>query len=244
MAHEEFQLKPASRPQCDAISEPPAARYALIIPALNEAESIGRLLAQAPRARFEEIIVVDNGSLDATASVARAAGARVVQEPQRGYGRACQAGIAAIDARANAVVFMDADLSDDPADLNRLLDFYETGDWDLVVGSRTLGCAERGSLTPVQRFGNWLTTRLIAWIWGVRYSDLGPLRVVRRDALERMALRDLDFGWNVEMQSKAAMLGLKAAEIPVNYRRRQSGKSKISGIFKGSVQAGFKILVT
>jgi len=244
MANESFELNTARGSRHDSASKPEAMRYALIIPALNEAESIGRLLTQTPRARIEKIIVVDNGSLDATAAVAHTVGASVVQEPRRGYGRACQAGIAALDAHTNAVVFMDADLSDDPADLNRLLDFYEAGDWDLVAGSRVLGCAEPGSLTPVQRFGNWLTTQLIAWLWGVRYSDLGPLRVIRRDALERLALRDPDFGWNVEMQSKAAMLGLKVGEISVNYRRRRSGKSKISGTLKGSVQAGVKILVT
>ena len=244
MTNEESQPIPTCSSQQGLDMKLQTARYALIIPALNEVESIGRLLTQAPRARFEEIIVVDNGSRDATATVARAAGARVIQEPRRGYGRACQAGISALDAISNTVVFMDADLSDDPADLGRMLDFFEAGAWDFVIGSRVLGRAEPGSLTPVQRFGNWLTTKLIAWIWGVRYSDLGPMRLIRRDALERMALRDPDFGWNVEMQSKAAMLGLKVGEIPVNYRRRRFGKSKISGTISGSVQAGVKILIT
>ncbi|MGH9359114.1 MAG: glycosyltransferase family 2 protein [Terriglobia bacterium] len=229
-------LEPAPRAQ--------VMSYALIIPALNEAESIGRVLAQLPRARLQEIIVVDNGSQDNTAAVARDAGARVVLETRRGYGRACQTGISALDAGVNAVVFMDADLSDDPADIDRLLCVFEAGNFDLVLGSRSLGCAERGSLTAVQRFGNWLTTKLIACLWGVRFTDLGPLRVIRRDALERIALQDEGFGWNVEMQSKAAMLRLKTGEIPVNYRRRKFGRSKISGTLAGSAQAGFKILAT
>ena len=219
-------------------------RFALIIPALNEAESIGRQLGQLPRDLFDQIILVDNGSQDATAEVARAAGAQVVQEPRRGYGQACQAGLAHLFAETAAVVFMDADLSDDPADVERLTQAFAEGGWDLVVGSRVLGRAEPGSLTPVQRFGNSLTTRLIRWIWHVSFTDLGPLRIVRRDALRRLNLRDRDFGWNVEMQAKAACLGLKTTEIPVDYRRRAYGKSKISGTLSGSLRAGVKILWT
>lgn len=218
--------------------------YALIIPALNEAESIAQVLSQIPREKFDEILVVDNGSQDATAQRAEAAGARVIREPGLGYGRACQAGIRALSPHANAVIFMDADLSDDPADLARLLDFFEAGTWDMVIGSRVLGRAEPGSLTPLQRFGNWLTTKLIQRVWGVRYTDLGPLRAVRREALDRMGLRDQDFGWNVEMQARAAMLRMRVAEIPVNYRPRRFGQSKISGTLKGSLKAGLKIIYT
>jgi|SRR5579875_512439 len=219
-------------------------RYALIIPALNEAGSVGKVLSEVPRHRFQQILVVDNGSHDGTAAAAQAAGARVLLEPRRGYGQACQAGLTALDGSTDAVVFMDADGSDDPADLERLLAFFESGSWDLVMGSRVLGQAEQGSLTFIQQFGNALTTRLIRWIWGVRYTDLGPLRVVSREALARLRLGDPDFGWNVEMQVKAAMLGLRVAEIPVNYRRRRFGKSKISGTLKGSLQAGIKIILT
>ena len=217
---------------------------ALIIPALNEAESIGRQLGQLPRDLFRQIIVVDNGSTDATAQVARAAGAQVVHEPRRGYGQACQAGLAHLSVEVTAVVFMDADLSDDPADLERLTRLFAEGGWDLVIGSRVLGRAEPGSLTPVQRFGNWLTTRLIRWIWHVSFTDLGPLRVIRRAALRRLHLHDRDFGWNVEMQVKAACLRLKTTEIPVHYRRRAYGRSKISGTLAGSLCAGVKILWT
>ncbi len=223
-------------------SEP--ARCALIIPALNEAETIGALLRQIPARLFSQLIVVDNGSQDSTASIARAAGAHVVLEPKHGYGQACLAGLAELHPGTTAVAFMDADLADDPADLKRLVRFFEEGDWDLVIGSRVLGGAEPGALTPWQRFGNWLATRLICSIWHVSYTDLGPLRIVRREALRRLALCDRTFGWNVEMQAKAARLDLKVSEIPVHYRPRQFGKSKISGNAWASVRAGAKILLT
>lgn len=221
-----------------------AARCALIIPALNEAESIGRLLPQVPADLFSQIIVVDNGSHDATGEVARAEGAQVITELRRGYGQACQAGLEHLQADIEAVAFMDADLSDDPADLHHLARRLEEDGLDLVIGSRVLGNPDPGSLTFLQRFGNWLSTRLILWIWGVSFTDLGPLRMIRREALQRLDLRDRDFGWNVEMQAKAARLRLRVAEIPVNYRRRKFGKSKISGNWIGSMRAGIKILLT
>jgi len=221
----------------------PQESFALIIPALNEADSIGVQLRQLPPV-FAQIIVVDNGSEDGTGEVARTGGAQVIREPRRGYGRACLAGIAALRPEITAIVFMDADLSDDPADAGRLGETLVEGGWDLVIGSRVLGNAEPGSLTPVQRFGNWLTTRLVRWIWKVSFTDLGPLRIVRREALRRLDLRDTDFGWNVEMQIKAARLGLRVTEIPVTYRRRKFGKSKISGTVGGSIRAGLKILWT
>lgn len=219
-------------------------RYALIIPALDEADSIGRALAEVPRNLFAQVIVVDNGSRDQTAERAGAAGAEVVSEPRRGYGQACLAGLAALAPEITAVAFMDADLSDDPADLQRLTRSFEESAGDLVVGSRVLGRPEPGSLAPVQRFGNWLTTRLIRRIWGVSFTDLGPMRIVSREALTRLALRDRDFGWNVEMQAKAAALGLRVSEVPVNYRKRRFGRSKISGTLWGSFRAGIKILWT
>jgi len=221
-----------------------SAPYALIIPALNEAESIGPLLAQVPPGLFSQIIVVDNGSRDATADVARAAGAQVVVEPRRGYGQACQTGLAHLQPEIAGIAFMDADLSDDPANLLKLVDCLEENEQDLVIGSRVLGNPEPGSLTFLQRFGNWLSTRLIRLIWGVPFTDLGPLRVIRHQALRRLDLQDRDFGWNVEMQAKAARLRLKVTEIPVNYRRRKFGRSKISGTLIGSARAGLKILLT
>jgi glycosyltransferase involved in cell wall biosynthesis len=218
--------------------------YGLIIPALNEADSIGLVIRQVPGQLFDQIIVVDNGSRDRTGEIARAVGAQVVEEPRRGYGQACFTGLAHLQPKIDAVAFLDADLADDPADLERLVRFFGDGEWDLVMGSRVLGKSEPGSLTPLQRFGNWLATLLIRKIWNVSFSDLGPMRILRRDALGRLDLRDRNFGWNVEMQAKAARLNLRAAELPVTYRRRRFGRSKISGTVWGSLRAGSKILWT
>jgi len=220
------------------------AVYALIIPALNEAESIGLVLNRLPKGVFSQIIVVDNGSEDGTSEVAEAAGAEVVREPRRGYGQACQAGLAHLTPNVHAVAFMDADLSDDPADLEQLVRLFADGEWDMVIGSRVLGMPEAGSLTPLQRFGNWLTTLLIRKIWHVSFTDLGPMRILSRQALLRLDLQDRDFGWNVEMQAKAARLKLRVTEMPVSCFRRRLGKSKISGSVRGSLRAGTKILLT
>ena len=222
----------------------PSRHYALIIPALDEAGAIGELLRQIPRDLFSQVIVADNGSTDRTAEVAREAGAQVVFEPRRGYGSACLAGLAAIEPSVTAVAFIDADLSDDPLDLPRLVGRFEQDDLDLVVGSRVLGHHEPGALAPLQRFGNWLTTGLVRWIWNVSFTDLGPLRIISRQALERLQMSNRTYGWTVEMQARDAQLGLKCAEIPVHYRRRHSGKSKVSRSILGSIRAGFRILFT
>jgi glycosyltransferase involved in cell wall biosynthesis len=219
-------------------------KYALIIPALNEAESIGIVLQRIPRELFSQIIVVDNGSHDQTHEVAAAAGAEVVREPRRGYGQACLTGIRHVENQVTAIAFMDADLADEPEGLARLVRHLDEGEWDIVLGSRVLGNPEPGSLTPLQQFGNWLSTRLIAMVWHIRFTDLGPMRIVRRDALARLNMRDRTFGWTVEMQARAAQLGLKVSELPVRYRRRLHGRSKISGTLFGSVRAGVKILWT
>ncbi len=218
--------------------------YALIIPALNEAESIGLVLQRLPSGLFLQVIVVDNGSNDGTYEVAQAGGAQVIREPRRGYGQACLAGLAHLAPEVYAVAFMDADLSDDPTDLAQLVRLFEDCEWDMVIGSRVLGRSEPGSLTPLQRFGNWLTTLLIRKIWHVTFTDLGPMRILRRTALDRMNLRDRNFGWTVEMQAKAARLKLRVTEAPVKYYRRRLGKSKVSGTISGSVRAGAKILWT
>ncbi len=214
-------------------------RIGVIIPARNEAAALpGVLGAILPQGA--EVIVVDTASTDGTPEIARSLGARVVQEPRRGYGRACLAGISALSPEVDTVLFMDADAADRPEDLAILLAPIEAGDADLVIGARTLG-VERGALTPQQRFGNALACLLIRLVWGVRYTDLGPFRVVRRDALARLAMRDETWGWTVEMQVRAARIGLRVAEVPVGYRRR-IGTSKISGTLSGTVRAGWKIL--
>jgi glycosyltransferase involved in cell wall biosynthesis len=218
--------------------------YALIIPALNEAESISLVLNRLPRGLFSQVIVVDNGSDDGTSEVAQAAGAEVVREPRRGYGQACLAGLAHLAPQVDAVAFMDADLSEDPTDLEQLVRLFEDGEWDMIIGSRVLGRPEPGSLTCLQRFGNWLTTLLIRKIWHVSFTDLGPMRILSRQSLNRLDLQDRDFGWNVEMQAKAARLRLRVTEAPVKYFRRRLGKSKISGSIWGSMCAGAKILLT
>lgn len=217
-------------------------RVAVILPARNEADALGHVLTELPREQLHEVIVVDNGSTDATAEVARRHGARVVVEPIPGYGRACLAGIAALDASTDAIAFMDADHSDYPEELPQLLAPIAEGRADLVIGSR-VHHAQPGSLTPQQRFGNRLACWLMRACFGARYTDLGPFRAIRRDALARLAMRDRAFGWTVEMQAKAARRGLRIVEVPVRYRPR-IGRSKISGTARGTVLAGTAILST
>lgn len=217
---------------------------ALIIPALNEEAAIGSTLRAVPRELFHTILVVDNGSTDATAQAAEAAGAQVVREPRRGYGAACLAGIAALPAEVDAVVFMDADGSDLPSEAARLLGPIEADEADLVLGSRELGEAEAGALGPHQRFGNRLAAALMRLLLGHRYTDLGPFRAIRRSSLDALEMRDRDYGWTIEMQIKAVRRGLRIQEIPVVYRRRRGGRSKVSGNLWGSVAAGCKILWT
>lgn len=218
--------------------------YALIIPALNEAESIGRVLGRVPWGLFYQVIVADNGSLDQTAEVAAATGAEVVREPRRGYGQACLGGLRQVQPCVTAIAFMDADLSDHPEDLESMVRCFDEDTWDLVLGSRTLGNPEPGSLTALQRFGNWFSTRLISIMWHVRFTDLGPMRIIRRHSLAQLELRDRTYGWTVEMQARAAKLGLRVCELPVRYSRRLHGQSKVSGTISGSVRAGMKILWT
>ncbi len=215
---------------------------AIVIPARNEALALRQVLDEIPRAGVREILVVDNGSTDETAGIAVQGGARVVREPIPGYGRACLAGLAALDPLVDTVVFMDADHSDYPDDLPALLEPLATGRAELVIGSRT-ALAQPGSLTPQQRFGNWLACALMRALFRVRYTDLGPFRAIRREALERLGMRDQAFGWTVEMQAKAAIRGLRVVEVPVRYRPR-IGRSKISGTISGTLRAGVAIIYT
>lgn len=214
----------------------------LVIPALNEERSIGRVLDAVPRC-VDGVVVVDNGSTDRTAEIASKSGAHVVREPRRGYGSACLAGIAALPDETAIVAFVDADFSDHPENLERVLEPVEKKVADLVIGSRVLGQREPGALLPQQRVGNWLASRLMRWLFRQRCTDLGPMRAIERSALDRLDMRDRTFGWTVEMQAKAAIGGLRVQEVPVDYRRR-IGKSKITGTLTGSVRAGAKILWT
>jgi len=216
---------------------------ALIIPALDEEPAIGQTLGRVPRDLYREIIVADNGSRDRTAEIARSHGATVVWEPERGYGAACLRAIAALPDNIEAVVFMDADASDDPAEALLLLEPIYEGRADLVIGSRTLGHAEKGALEPHQVLGNRLATGIIRAFYGHRYTDLGPFRAIRAEALQRLAMRDRNYGWTIEMQIKALRHRLRVMEVPVSYRRRV-GISKISGNWRASIAAGAKIMWT
>lgn len=214
-------------------------KIAVIIPALNEEDGIGMVLQAIPR-WVDDVVVVDNGSTDGTASVARSKGARVIGEPRRGYGSACLAGISALDD-PDVVVFLDADFSDHPDEMGTLVDPIIENEADMVIGSRAASRREPGALPLQSRFGNRLACNLLRLFWGVRYTDLGPFRAIRYPSLESLGMRDLDYGWTIEMQIKAARYGLRAMEVPVSYRRR-IGRSKISGTIRGTVGAGVKIL--
>jgi glycosyltransferase involved in cell wall biosynthesis len=215
--------------------------FSLVIPALDEEHAIGALLAGIDRGLIRDVIVGDNGSRDRTAEIARAGGATVVHVADRGYGAACAGALELLAGDVDVVVFMDADGSDDPAELPALVGPLLRGEADLAIGARLF--VERGALTPQQRFGNWLATRLISLLYRHRYTDLGPFRAIRRDLLDRIGMRDRRYGWTVEMQIRALQLGARVVEVPVHYRRRV-GRSKISGTVTGVIKAGFWIVYT
>jgi len=221
----------------------PAARTALIIPALNEEESIGATLDGVPPGLFAAVIVADNGSTDRTADIARRRGATVVFEPHRGYGAACLRALASLPEGIQEVVFMQADASEDPREATELLGPILSGQADLVIGSRTLGKPDPGALAAHQAIGNRLATFLVERFYGYRYSDLGPFRAIRLDALRRLGLRERGYGWTIEMQIRALQHGLRVVEVPVRSHRR-IGVSKVSGKLTASVLAGLRILWT
>ncbi|MDX6767554.1 MAG: glycosyltransferase family 2 protein [Candidatus Methylacidiphilales bacterium] len=222
---------------------PNASSILVVIPALNEAGAIAGVLGRLAEQGLRRVRVVDNGSTDGTDGTALRAGAEVVHEPSRGYGRACWTGLQNLPDGVEWILFCDADGSDALEDLPRLLRAADEGAV-FVCGDRTSTVEGRAVMTPVQRFGNALATFLIRLAWGASFRDLGPLRLVRRDALERIAMEDRGFGWTIEMQIRAAELGLRWAEVPVGYHRRRAGKSKISGNLRGMVGAGSVILGT
>lgn len=217
----------------------------VVIPALNEEASLPLVLAGLPRPPVRRVVVADNGSRDGTARVAREGGAEVVEATRRGYGSACLAGLDHLRRTGppDVVVFIDADFSDHPEELPSLVAPILAGEADLVIGSRVLGRREKGALLPQARAGNLVACLLIRLFYGHRFTDLGPFRAIRWDALERLGMADPDFGWTAEMQVKAVRLWMRCAEVPVSYRKRV-GVSKITGTISGTVRAGYKILWT
>lgn len=216
----------------------------VVIPALNEEEPIANVVRECLTSGIpREIIVVDNGSSDRTADRARGAGARVVTAP-RGYGRACAAGVAAVSPECEIVVFLDGDGSDVPEFMNRLVDPIARGEYDFVIGSRTRGKRERGSMNVQQILSGYFAGMLMSILYGVRYTDMCPFRAIRKSALDSLGMRETTYGWNLEMQMKAARNKLRILEIPVNHRRRAGGESKVSGTLRGTFVAGARILTT
>ena len=218
------------------------SRISIIIPAYNEESSIGLVLDALPQDKLHEIIVVDNGSTDATARVAQEHGARVVKEPRKGYGSACLKGIDELDA-PDIVVFIDGDFSDFPEEIVRLISPIESGEKDFVLGSRMIFPKSQLALLPQARYGNRLAIFLIKLFFKYEFTDLGPFRAIRYSSLMSIGMKDMDFGWTVEMQIKAVRNGLRIREVPVNYRKR-IGTSKITGTVLGTFKAGTKIIYT
>lgn len=225
----------------------PSPNIFVIIPAFNEQNAVCNVLKEIPKDLVTEIIVVNNGSTDNTVAQARSCGATVLDEQIMGYGNACLKGIEYLKNKPIAdwdiVVFIDADYSDYPSEMTKLVEPILVSNADMVIGSRALGKKEKGSMTPQQLFGNWLATSLLKLLYAIEFTDLGPFRAIRFDKLMHIDMQDKTYGWTVEMQLKAAKSGLKCVEIPVNYRRR-IGKSKVSGTVKGTFMAGYKILWT
>ncbi|MBL7825618.1 MAG: glycosyltransferase [Saprospiraceae bacterium] len=224
-------------------------KIVVLIPAWNEEGPVVRVIEDLPKELIYKIIVCDNGSTDRTSELAKAAGAEVVWQPERGYGNACLAGINYLksltkEQQPDIVVFLDGDHSDFPEELPLIIKPVIEQNKDLVIGSRLLGNMEPGAMTLPQRFGNWLAPLLIKWFFGYTFSDLGPFRAIKWQKLLELQMADRNYGWTVEMQVKAAKHGLTYAEVPVRYRKRKLGKSKVSGTVKGAILAGIKIIGT
>jgi len=223
-------------------SVPPAV--AAVIPTLNEAETIAGVIASLPRDIVREIIVADSGSRDGTADIASAAGARVVSLTERGYGRACAAGAAAADSDCDVILFLDGDGADRADLAGMLVAPIRRGEFDFVIGSRVRGDREPGSMSWHQVLAGRLAGGIMSLLYGVRYTDMCAFRAIRRDALERLNMRETTYGWNIEMQMLAARAGLRILELPVPYRCRAGGSSKVAGSLSGSLRAGWRIALT
>lgn len=218
----------------------------VIIPAINEENSIGKVVTEIPKDLVSEIVVCNNGSSDKTEEVAKAAGATVLNEERKGYGWACLKGMeyaSNLEIKPDIIVFIDGDYSDYPEEMRLLVQPILEDRADFVIGSRALGKREKGSMTFPQVFGNWLATRLMRLFHRVKYSDLGPFRAIKYDALMSLEMVDKTYGWTIEMQIKAAKKKLRYTEVPVNYKKR-IGISKVSGTVKGTILAGYKIILT
>jgi len=227
------------------MSSPQRKPYiSVIIAALNEEAAIAQVIHSVPQNLADEIVVVDNGSRDRTAEVASMAGARLVKEPIPGYGRAFRAGLRSISYKCEIVVFLDGDGSDCPEMMDRLVRPIIEGTADFVIGSRTRGRRERGSMNFHQVLAGYMVGFILRILYGVHSTDMGPFRAIRRDTLDRLGLREETYGWPLEMQMRAARARVRTVEVPVDYRRRAGGHSKIAGTVRGSVLAASRILIT
>jgi glycosyltransferase involved in cell wall biosynthesis len=221
------------------------SNVAVVIPALNEEEPVADVVRECLATKIpNEIVVVDNGSSDRTAERACEAGARVVSEPRPGYGRACAAGVRAVSPKCKIIVFLDGDGSDCPEFMSQLIDPIASGQFDFVIGSRTRGQREPGSMNFQQIFAGRFAGWLMSILYRARYTDMCPFRVIRRDALEKLSMKEETYGWNLEMQMKAARAGLRILEVPVDHRCRTGGVSKVSGTLRGTFVAGARIIAT
>jgi glycosyltransferase involved in cell wall biosynthesis len=220
------------------------AIVAVVIPCLNEEEPIAGVVREVLAQGVDQVIVVDNGSTDATAARARAAGAHVVVEPQRGYGRACAAGVRTVRADAAIVCFLDGDGSDVPAFMADIVGPVARDEADFVMGSRLRGTREPGSMTPQQLVAGWLAGMLLRLVYRVRFTDMSPFRAMRVADLKRLGMGEMTYGWNLEMQMRAAAAGLRIREVPVDHRCRRGGESKVSGNLVAGLKAAGKIATT